>query len=423
MCGLFLYFLKVRPQVLKMTKVLFIYPNVAKTLQIPMGIAYISSYLQENGIETFLWDGTFDEPHDIQHWIEFVEPDVVCFSALSPDYELVKELAEEARLWTKAPFVIGGYHATFSSIEVYASRLFDLVIVGEAEYTLLDWINGNMFDGIIQGRLPDVNKLPWPDHEMFKRHFTKQLNWETDKHENVGVFLTARGCPFTCTYCSCDALSKLYMGKITRYRHIDDIIAEIGYISRKYEMDTIWFTDETFTINKKRIIEFMGRYKDEIGIPFSVETRPDTVNEEVLVALKEAGCTTIRMGIESGVDRIRNGIYGRGMSREKILSAFLTAKKIGLKTSSFNICGGPTETIEDVRETIALNVECGVQSGKMTLMSVFPGTKMWDYCAEKGYTVREKYPENYYIDSNFTHPDFSIPELIALREEFDKAIK
>ena len=406
-------------------KVLFIYPNVAKTLQIPMGIAYISSYLQEHGVETFLWDGTFDPEGDLSYMIDFIDPDVLCFSALSPDYEYVKELAEEARLYTSAPFVIGGYHATFLAGEVYGTGLFDLIIKGEAEYVLLKYIeglNGGITGGIIQGQLADVNRLPWPDHEMFKRHFTKQLNWESGDHETVGVFLTARGCPFKCTYCSCDALSKLYKGNNTRFRHIDDILEEISVISQRYKMDTIWFTDETFTVNKKRILEFCGKYKDQIGIPFSMETRPDTVNEEVLVALKDAGCTTIRMGIESGVERIRNGLYKRNMSREKILTAFHTAKRVGLKTSSFNICGAPTETVEDIRETISLNVECGVDSGKMTLLSVFPGTKMWDYCRGNGYEIREKYPTNYYVDSNFTHDTRSIPELIELRGEFDKTL-
>ena len=405
-----------------MTKVLFIYPNVAKTLQIPMGIAYISSYLKQNGVETFLWDGTFDNPVDIQHWLEFLEPDVVCFSALSPDYEYVKGLAEFARKYTKAPFVIGGYHATFAYKELFFSGIWDYVIMGEGEYAMWQYLSARPRLKGIRGPLADVNTLPWPDHEMFKRHFTKQLNWESGVHQTSGVFLTARGCPFKCTYCSCDALAKLYDGKITRFRDVDDIIEEVSVVSRKYNMDTIWFTYETFTVNKKRVIEFCGKYKDRIGIPFSVETRPDTVNEEVLVALKEAGCTTVRMGIESGVDRIRNGLYNRNISREKILTAFHTAKKVGLKTSSFNIFGGPTETAEDIMETISLNKECGVDSGKATLFSVFPGTKMWDYCAEHGYTVRKEYPENYYIDTNFNHESLTIPELIGLREEFDKAI-
>ena len=341
-----------------MTKVLFIYPNLAKTLQIPMGIAYISSYLQQNGVETFLWDGTFDPVESLGQLIEYIEPDILCFSALSPDYTYVKMLAHEARRHTDVPFVIGGYHATFQPEEVYASGLFDVVIVGEAEITLLGFIGG-LNEGIIKGILPDVKTLPWPDHEMFKRHFSKQLNWESGKHETSGVFLTARGCPFKCTYCSCDALSKLYPGKITRFREIDDVIEEISVISQKYEMDTIWITDETFTLKKSRVMEFCRKYANRVRIPFSIETRPDMVDEDILTALKIAGCTTVRMGIESGVDRIRNGLYNRNTSREKIIATFTTAKKVGLKTSSFNICGAPTETIEDVRATISLNVECG----------------------------------------------------------------
>lgn len=187
-------------------------------------------------------------------------------------------------------------------------------------------------------------------------------------------------------------------------------------------MNAVWFTDETFTINKKRTIELCKKYKDRVGIPFSIETRPDTVNEEVLVALKEAGCETIRMGIESGVDRIRNGLYKRNMSRKKILDAFHIANRLGINTSSFNICGAPTETAEDVRETISLNMECNVQSGKMTLLSVFPGTPLESYCIENGYRIRKEYPTNYYIDSNLEDKVLSIDQLIELQNEFNEAL-
>ena len=403
-------------------KVLLIYPNVAKTLQIPMGLAYISSYLKEKSIEVDLWDGTFDSEEDLINMVCGSKFDVICFSALSPDYNYVVDLAQNLYGYTDALFVIGGYHATFCAEEVYRSGLFDSVIIGEAEYALYEYLIGNNRDPFIKGQLTDVNDLPWPDHDMFKRHFVKQLGWESKEHNITGVFLTARGCPFKCTYCSCEALSNLYNKKITRFRNLNDLMHEIICTTEKFNMDNIWFTDETFTISKKRILKFCELYKKDMNIPFSIETRPDTVDEEVLTALKEAGCTTIRMGIESGVDRIRNDLYKRNMSRETIINAFHTAKSVGLKTSSFNICGAPTESIEDIRETIELNLECWVDSAKMTLLSVFPGTKMWDYCKENGYEIRKEYPENYYIDSNFKHDTLTIPQLIELRNEFNNKL-
>ena len=408
-------------------KVLLIYPNIAKTLQVPMGLAYISSYLKANGIDVFLWDNTFDSIEKLHELIRSGNPDVICFSALSPDYAFTENLARSIRDLTKARFIIGGYHATFATDQVYYSGIFELIIRGEAEYSLLNYINNIKNEPyplrIIRGALVDVNKIPFPDHEMFKRHFAKQLNWDNGKYETIGVFITSRGCPFKCAYCSCKAFADLYDENVTRLRIIDDVIYEVYKFKQKYNMDAIWFTDETFTINKKRTIEFCKKYKEAIDLPFSIETRPDTVNEEVLVALKDAGCTTVRMGIESGVDRIRNGLYKRNISREKILDSFLTAKRVGLDVASFNICGAPTETIEDIRETISLNVECKVQSGKMTILSVFPGTEMWNYCIEHGYKIRENYPENYYIDSNITHESLSIPQLIELRHEFNLKIK
>ena len=406
-----------------MTKVLFVYPNVGKTLQIPMGIAYISSYLKRSGIHTFLWDGTFQDPNTLGFSIKLLQPDIVCFSALSPDYDFVLKLAKSIRKkYDKIPFVIGGYHATFCPNEVFNTGIFDRVIVGEAEYALMNYIEGCKEGYKIYGKLADVNEIPWPDHEMFKEHFSKKISWSDEKYEKTGVVLTSRGCPFSCTYCSCNALKQLYGPGITRFRDIDDVINEIVYITGLYGLDNIWFTDETLTINKKRIIELCKKYKDRVGIPFSIETRPDTVNEEVLLALKDAGCTMIRMGIESGVDRIRNGLYGRNIDRQDIIHIFLLAKKIGLKTSSFNIAGAPTETIDDIEETIYLNQQCEVDTGKMTLFNVFPGTKMWDYCKDHGYKIKKKYPENYYEDSNFVHESLSIKQLTQMTDKFNTII-
>ncbi|GAH28191.1 unnamed protein product, partial [marine sediment metagenome] len=123
---------------------------------------------------------------------------------------------------------------------------------------------------------------------------------------------------------------------MTRFRNIDDVIDEIYTVTKKYQSDLVWLTDETFTMKKSRILDFCEKY-NKVNLPFAVETRVDTVNEEILKALKQAGCVLLCMGIESGVDRIRNGIYNKGVSREQIVKVFRLAKEVGLRTSSFNI--------------------------------------------------------------------------------------
>ncbi len=412
-------------------RVLFIHTNIGKVLQMPMGMAYISSYLKSKGIETYLWDNTFETSNDLLDKVNEIDPDFILFGALSPDYEYACELARAIKDLTDVPLIIGGPHATFATAEVMADGIFDVAIRGDGEYALYNYITTRdphspgawvRYNNVIymnpMGTIPDVTKLPWPDHEMFRRHSDKVMAWDK-AYKNVAMFITARGCPFKCTYCGCNNLHKLYEDqRVTRFRDINDVIDEIKTVTSTYHNDLVWLTDETFTMKKKRILDFCDKYKEQVGLPFAIETRADTVNEEILRALKDAGCVLLCMGIESGVDRIRNGIYKKNVSREKLVEAFLLAKKVGLTTSSFNICGGPTETAEDIRETIKLNQECKVDMGKMTIFNAFPGSELTEWCKGNGYYIRGNYPDNYYVDSNIKHDTLSIDELIGLRKEF-----
>lgn len=128
------------------------------------------------------------------------------------------------------------------------------------------------------------------------------------------------------------------------------------------------------------------------------------------------------MGVESGSERVRNQILKRGMKREAIVNAFKWAKEAGIRTSAFNICGSPTETEEEVMQTIQLNKECGADVGKMTVFTAFPGTELWDYCNKNGYFIRKRFPTNYYVDSNIKHDILTMKQLQELRKKFIDAM-
>ena len=412
-------------------KILLIYPNISKSLQEPMGLSYISAVLKRDGHEVFLWDYTFDKIDDLETLIIKNNFNYVCITALSSEFSFAVKLAELIKSLRGVPIIIGGPHVTFMPHEAILKDCFDVAVIGEGEDAIVEYVKSESryiagtwvkdYNTIYMNKNnspSDITKLPWPDHAMFKRHLKRNVTW-SGREENYGTFMTARGCPFKCAYCYAKGMQDLYKGyTYTRYREIEDVIAEIKYSVEKFNLKSLYFIDETLTTNKQRILQLCELYKEEIGLPWHCETRPNTVDEEVLQAMKDAGCEVVMMGLEASSNRVRNDIYNRNLSKEQIVTAFKLAKKVGLKTSSFNIAGGPTETKEEIRETIQLNKECEADIGKMTLFSVFPGSELWNYCKSNGYYIRDNYPTNYYTDSNLHHDTLSIKQLMELRKEF-----
>ncbi|MBS3140758.1 B12-binding domain-containing radical SAM protein [Candidatus Woesearchaeota archaeon] len=418
-------------------KVLFVYTNVEKSIQEPLGLAYLSGMLKHHGIETFLWDNTFETKEDLKLKLEEINPDFVAFSCLSSDYDYMSELAQFVKSIKNVPIIVGGHHVTFKPEDVIANPFIDVIIRGEGEETLLDYVQNQDVktlgtwvkrDNVVymnpMRQLPDVNKLPWPDHSMFEKHFEKKVVWVKDAPvEKYGIFITSRGCPFNCFYCSNKRMQDLYHGqKFTRYRDIQDVMNELKFFIKKYNFSHVYFQDETLTTNKERIYEFCEIYKKEIGLPWHAEARVDTVDYDLLKTMADAGCEVLMMGIESGSERIRKELLGRHMSDEMIINAFQDARKVGIKASSFNICGIPTETKEDILKTIELNKKCNPAMGKMTIFNVLPGTPLEDYCNKNGYYIRRKFPTNYYVDSNIKHETFTLKELMEFRKMFVEAM-
>jgi radical SAM superfamily enzyme YgiQ (UPF0313 family) len=422
-------------------RVLFVYPNLARSVQEHIGLAYLSGTLRHEGIETHLWDNTFETVEDLDRKVAELRPSHVCFTALSADYLHAVSLARRIRSRTDAPIIVGGPHATFLPHVVIAESSFDVVVRGDGEQTLLHylrtgdpktkgaWVKDRKEAVIFTnplGSLAEIDSLPWPDHGMFAGHFKKRVTWTDTKGSNYGCFITSRGCPYRCSYCSNPRRQELYrqsgLGSYLRLRSVDAVVAEVKHFAEIFNFGFIYFQDETLSADRERTVELCRRYKREIGLPWHAQTRPDTLTRDLLGEMAESGCELLMMGIESGSQRIREEIYNRRISRETLLDAFRWAREAGIRTSAFCMCGAPTETKEEVRETIALARASGADMGKMTIFTAFPGTALWDFCRENDFYIRERFPENYYVDSNVEHDVLTIEELRALRKEFVEAM-
>jgi anaerobic magnesium-protoporphyrin IX monomethyl ester cyclase len=243
--------------------------------------------------------------------------------------------------------------------------------------------NGDVFANPVRPYAEDLDSLPFPD---------RALVYERDPiaaRSKIKHFLTGRGCPYNCTYCFNHALSEIYRGKGRRFRQrsVDHVIEEIHWVRDHYPLGFVVFVDDTFVLSQEWLSEFAEKYPRQIGLPFFCNTRANLVTEEQVQLLKEAGCHTVSMGIETASDRIRNDLLKRRMSREQILEASRLIHKGDLHLTTTNMIGLPTSTLEDDLDTLDLNVQARPSYAHVFIFQPYPRTELGEFTREHGWMV------------------------------------
>jgi len=187
----------------------------------------------------------------------------------------------------------------------------------------------------------------------------------------------------------------------------------------RFDIDYFYFADDTFTFNKKHVMACCEGF-EEIKLPWYCMARCNTVDKEMLEAMKNGGCKMIMLGIESGSERIRTEVLNRKMTNDEIKEAFLNSKKVGLRALSFNMVGYPSETYSDFLSTMRLNLDCKVDEAKMTIFQAFPQTPIWHRLKSEG-KLRENMPFNYYEGTNIIGKRTE-KELVAMQTLFYKVV-
>jgi len=369
-------------------KVLFLYVNSTKSWDMPMGIGYLSAALKTSGYETGLLDMTWPmTPKQILK--EMKGYDVLAVSSTTLEYQLSLNIA---MLWKDhfgLPVIFGGYKATLEPEELYTNPFVDAVCMGEGEDALVEWIQeyearrsvkdgtnahwgiANFYPNPLRALRQDLDNLAFPDRSIFDKRHIEMAYPGT-------AILTSRGCPFNCSMCVNQYLKKLYggLGPYTRFRSVQNILEEIEEVMSRYEVQRFFFIDDTFTINHSRLEEFCERYGREIGIPFLIMGRCNTVTKNLIQKLRDAGCVYIGFGVESGNTKIRNEVLNRDMSEKSILDAFRWSREAGIKTASYNMIGVPFETREAIFDTIKLNKKAKPDVIQTTMLYPFPKTEI-----------------------------------------------
>ncbi|MEK6693487.1 MAG: radical SAM protein [Nitrospirota bacterium] len=416
-------------------RVLFIYSDVnvkggAKSYHFGLGI--LSAVLREKGHDTRLYY-MFDK-FDTSPLVEIIEdfkPSLIAATSDSSQFRYIQKIFKDVM-----PFgiftICGGPHVSLNPRALEETEGLRAICVGEGEGAILELVDsiengkdlreirnlciktdGDIIRNPMRPFIQDLDSLPFCDREIFD--YQSVIASDYDR----AVFMLSRGCPYKCTYCSNHALRELQQGPYVRFRSVESSIEEIKSVLSRYRARSIFLADDVFTLNRDFVKEFCERYKKEIGIPFEVTTRVETASEDMFGWLKEAGCTRVAMGIESGNEWLRTNILSRRMTNEQLIKAFRLAREAGLKTKSYNIVGFPGETEEMFEDTVRLNAEINPDSHVCYIFNPYPGTKLHGYSLEKGYfsdTPVEEFVSR--TDTPLNLPTFSREKILKAYRNF-----
>lgn len=419
-------------------KILFIYHNIdTKNIRhFPFGIGTLSAFLREHGHETdllYIQDDISDD--DLYSYIGSSEPDLIGFSTVTLQWQHTKKYARIIKQKFQAPIICGGAHPTFAPKEVIGEPSINMLCMGEGEYALLEvlermgnngdlsnipniWVKneeGTVFRNEIRPLVSDLDMLPFPHREI--------VPYSDIIKENLSepVFVTSRGCPYNCRFCSNSAIKKLYQGKgkYVRQRSPENVMREIRQLRNRYEFNSMNFYDEAFGFNREWLKKFCDMYKQEFSYPFGCFIRAETMDRDKYRMMKDAGLKLICLGVESGNEQIRREVMGRNMSDEQIIKTCREAQAEGIQVWTFNIVGVPGETVETIRETMELNRVIDPHFVCIAVYQPFPGTAIYDDCIEQG-LIKKNYCTSMYDNSVLELPTISHSDLETMFHEFQE---
>ncbi|MFA5091009.1 MAG: radical SAM protein [Candidatus Omnitrophota bacterium] len=298
--------------------------------------------------------------HILRH-IKAYKPDLCLFGPVTANYQWALSMAEAVKhRLPDCKIIFGGVHATLVPDEVRKHKFIDEVVVG---------------DGIAYfGGTFDPDKL-WPDREIF-------LEQLPPIHREYQIFMTSIGCPFNCSYCGNEQMRKVSQFKFIR-RSVDGCIAELQYLKSR-GMKYVLFVDDILTCDKKWLLEFMPKYKTEIGLPFCCFGHPKYLDEETVAALKDGGCHSIWIGIQTGDEGIRKQILNRPESNKEIVDSCAIVKRHGIKLIIDHIFGIPAESA--ISNDISNNLYTVIKPDIVNCYNLlyFPKAKIIDFAVSMG---------------------------------------
>lgn len=380
-------------------KILF----VQKDVFMKPAIMLLSAILKNKGYSCELF--VQDLENKLEEKISSSGANLVAFSISTGEYSWMSNLSSHIRPFFKGPIICGGPHPTFYP-EMINDEHIDAICMGEGDEALPEFVkaietggditaipnfitklNGKIFRNRLRPLIEDLDSLPYFDRSLYHKYPLYRGRLRELLFYNMVI--TGRGCPYGCTFCFNRLYNQLYhgMGTVYRRRSIQNVINEIMEMRQNDPLLTlISFDDDIFNLPPGEWIEgFLEEYRNSVGVPFKINSRADLLDDDLIRRLKESGCYTIKIGVESGNQHIRNVIYQKNISDSEIINAASAVKRNGMKLQTYNIFGAPGETLEKAFETFDINRVIRPDFAWCSLLNPYPGTDIYNYCIDNNY--------------------------------------
>lgn len=357
----------------------------------PLGILFLAGYLLDTtDHEVSVIDCQVEELDygKLALRLQDIDFDVAGITAMTFTLLDVIETIKTIRgVNSSAKVVLGGPHVNLFPEESIRLEGVDYLVLGEGEIAfsnLLDGLENNTGvrdikgvvlcenDGVVNNgpsdMIEDLDKLPLPARELVPYEKYSSL---LAKRMPITTMFTSRGCPFKCSFCN-----RPHLGKKFRAHSAERVIEEFeNCLSLGIHEFLIY--DDTFTVNKRRVKDVCRvAIEKKLDIGFDIRARVDTIDEEMLILLKKAGCRGIHYGIEAGTEKILK-VLNKGISLDKAKEVFDLTKKHKMQTLAYFMIGAPTETIDDINETFRVARWLKPDFLHMTILTPFPGTPIY----------------------------------------------
>jgi len=376
------------------------------------GLAILSSALKNKGHQVDLID--LRRLKGWEHYRRVLmdkRSDVFGITMMSVDYnasvrsaDIIREIEPAAKVF------VGGPHPSICPEDVENLKCIDHIVKGEGEITfpklVRDIFNGGKVPRIIQGEpLENLDDSPWADRDLFdcpEEPFVPFL-----KPPFVTI-IAGRGCRYNCNYCQ--PAERLIFGPKVRRRSVDNVIQELKYLYKRYRFNSFMLHDDCLTEDRDWVTGFCRQLKAEgLNKPFVAQSRADIIckNRDMVEMLRDTGLKLFIIGFESGSDRVLKFLR-KGCTRRQNLEAAHICRELGIKIWANYMLGLPTETREEVLETLSMLKEIKPYHCSPAFYTPHPGSDLFEMGKKMGIHLiasHDSYRRNTY-EPKIKGPDY-----------------